>query len=302
MTELLAQRAAAVIAPEWTETVAAHLPALAAAKSDGAVFAALSWPPADVRAVVLLDADRLPEVHAAVNKKCPGTAPDGATLRNWIAQKVVALCFVRNAAEADFAEAVAAKIAAENPAAPVMRECRVDALMAAGIDVRLRVPFLELYSDGARPGENRRGAPGLAGCGWVMLAGPGAADCEGDQVPPTAPCWRRPVSGAQTNQRAELAGLLGALQLAAVTDWSQCEIRTDSMYAMQLALGRWKAQQNKNLVQQVCAAYAAAAARGPLKIIHIRGHGKAAAASARQRRGNDLADAAASAAARGELN
>jgi len=302
--EELAEKAAAVLAPEWADVVAAVLPALAAARYDGAGFAAFALPPRDVRAVVVADVARcMPAIRAAVQKLRPGAA-ESASLRNWSAQGVLVLDSVPA-----LADAAIRLVREEAPAAPVITadprkaDALVSALAAAGIDARLRVPLLELYSDGARPGKNQRGAPGAAGCGWVMLAGPGAERCEGGGVPRGgAPEWRRPVPGAQTNQRAELAGLRGALRLAAATEWERAEIRTDSVYAMELAAGRWKPKANHNLAAQTREAYLEASRRGPLSVIHIRGHGKAAAATPRQRRGNDLADAAASAAARGEYN
>jgi len=299
----LAEKAAAVLAPEWADVVAAALPALAAARYDGAGFAAFALPPRDVRAVVVADvAQCMPSIRAAVQKLRPGAA-ESASLRNWSVQGVLVLDAVPA-----LADAAIRRVREEAPAAPVMpcmtmqgADALVAALAAAGIDVRLRVPLLELYSDGARPGKNQRGAPGAAGCGWVMLAGPGAERCEGGGVPRGgAPAWRRPVPGAQTNQRAELAGLRGALRLAAATEWERAEIRTDSVYAMELATGRWRPKANHNLAAQTREAYLEASRRGPLSVIHIRGHGKAAAATPRQRWGNDLADAAASAAARGE--
>lgn len=175
-----------------------------------------------------------------------------------------------------------------------------EALAARGVDLRVRPPLLELYTDGARPGENRRGAAGLAGAGWVMLAGPGAAACEGPQPAKAARVRQLPVPGAQTNQRAELEAMRSALEFAAATVWERAVIVTDSKYAQQLALGNWTPKTNLNLVAATQAAYARAAAVGPVDIVQIRGHGRAANATPRQRGGNDQADEAASRAARGD--
>lgn len=320
-------RAAAGSSPAWHPLAAEHLAALAAefaaapppAGALAAAFAAMAPAPAACRAVVLAPAPGA--AAAAVG------ADAGEPFANWAEQGVLMLCAALGPAGGPawsaLVDAVVAAAAAaardcvflfwDHPACqrahlvdPHPRGHRVwvsarglPQLAAAGFDLRLRVPLLELYTDGSRPGTNARGAPGRAGAAWVMLSGPGAAALEGPGAPAgPAPCAELPVPGAQTNQRAELEAMRQALLLAARTRWARAEVYTDSRYARALALGEWQPKANLRLAAAARRAYLAAAAQGPVAVVHMRGHGRARGATARQRRGNDLADAAANRAAR----
>jgi uracil-DNA glycosylase len=168
--------------------------------------------------------------------------------------------------------------------------------IAGGWDWRTRVPLLEIYTDGSRPGKNQRGAPGKAGGGVVVRNGPGASDELG------ALEIELDVPGEQTNQRAEVVALLSALEVAGRTVAARVKIVTDSEYAYRQAREEWKHKINGDLIVPLQRAHRAARAQaethgGTFSLIRMDGHGKAADRSAREREGNDWADAVAKRAA-----
>ncbi len=91
------------------------------------------------------------------------------------------------------------------------------------------------------------------------------------QIDPGSDDWKGALLAS--NNTAELTALLEGLRWVNQYDGGEeITIRCDSMYAIEIAEGRWKAKANLELVDVVRAALSAARVGRGVELNHVRGH------------------------------